>query len=125
MFLLIDECCSKGLVGVAEKLGHAAQLTREVRSLGKQASDADIHAFAKRNEAIVVTANAVDFMDLAGAGKGHPGMILLPSTPAKKAAALFKKVLPVAEKVFASQQSMFVEIDEDGTITSFQLPDAT
>lgn len=122
MYLLIDECCSKALVQVAEKLGHTAQRTVEVRELGSAAADKEIHAFARRHDAIVVTENAADFIKLAGAGKGHAGMILMPSVFGKQAAALFKAVLPVAEQVFAHKPNMFVEIDETGKITSFELP---
>lgn len=122
MYLLIDECCSKGLVKVAEDLGHAAQRTIGVRELGQAASDADIHKFAVANGAIVVTVNSVDFRALAGAGTGHPGMILMPNVIGKEAAKLFKKVLPHADAVFAASQNMFVEIDEAGAIRSFQLP---
>lgn len=123
MYLLIDECLSRGLITVATRLGHTAQLTKEVRDLGEQASDQDIATFARRSNAIVVTVNASDFRKLAGGSKGHHGMILLPSVPGKEAAALFRAVLPVAEALFETNENTFVEIDEDGKITSFQLPE--
>lgn len=122
MYLLIDECCSKALVQVAEKLGHTAQRTVEVRELGSGASDKEIAAFARRHDAIVVTENAGDFIKLAGGSKGHAGMILMPNVFGKQAGSLFKAVLPTADQVFASQPNMFVEIDEAGKITSFQIP---
>ncbi len=122
MYLLIDECCAKSLVKVAASLGHTAQRTVSVRALGHAASDEDIHEFANRNDAIIVTANGADFRDLAGDGDGHPGMILMPNVIGKEAARLFKKVLPAAEKLFATGPNMFVEIDETGVIRSFQLP---
>jgi hypothetical protein len=34
MYLLLDECCAKSLVAVAEALGHSAQRTIEVADLG-------------------------------------------------------------------------------------------
>lgn len=122
MYLLIDECCSKGLVKVAQSLGHTAQRTISVRALGRAASDADIHQFASRNGAILVTENSADFRELAGQGKAHPGIILMPNIVGKEAAMLFKKLLPEAERVFTGKQNMFVEIDEGGLIKSFQLP---
>jgi hypothetical protein len=72
-----------------------------------------------------VTENAIDFRRLAGSGKGHHGMILLPSVIGRKAAYLFGCVIPIAEKVFATSKNMFVEIDEDAKITTFQIPRST
>jgi predicted nuclease of predicted toxin-antitoxin system len=57
MFLLLDECCGKALVGVAAKAGHTAQRTFEVAVLGRQAPDADIFEFAGRVDAVFVTVN--------------------------------------------------------------------
>lgn len=122
MFLLIDECCSKGLVRVAQALGHTAQRTIEVAALGAGATDAEIHRFASKNLAIIVTENAVDFRRLAGSGKGHPGIILMPSVIGKTAATLFRRVLPIADEVFRGNTNMFVEIDDSGAMTSYQLP---
>jgi predicted nuclease of predicted toxin-antitoxin system len=122
MYLLIDECCGKALVTVAENLGHTGQRTRDVVELGSGADDQSIFAFARAHGAVFVTINRTDFMDLAAYGWDHAGVVVLPSVLGRDLARLFRTVLPVAEAVFASRPNMFVEIAETGRITSFQLP---
>jgi predicted nuclease of predicted toxin-antitoxin system len=122
MYLLIDECCGKALVTVAHRLGHTAQRTREVAVLGSGADDRLIFDFARRNEAVFVTINRTDYVALAAYGRPHPGVIVLPSAAGRELARLFRRVLPVAERIFARAENMFVEIDRRGRITSFRLP---
>jgi hypothetical protein len=99
MYLLIDECCGKTLVAVAETLGHAAQRTRDVAALRAGAADR------------------------TSRGRDHPGIILMPSVIGPKLGRLFRAVLPIAEDVFRDQPNMFVEIDENRRVRSFQLPE--
>jgi len=122
MFLLLDECCGKALVGVAAKAGHTAQRTVEVAVLGRQAPDADIFEFARRVGAVFVTVNRGDFISLAARGLAHPGVILIPSLPHAQLRPLFDAVLAVAEPRMAATPNLFVEVDASGAITSFQLP---
>ena len=121
MYLLIDECCGKSLVTAAESLGHTAQRTRDVATLGPGAADRDIFAFARANGAVFV--NRGDFLDLARHGRDpHPGVIVLPSVRGHELARLFRTVLPVAERIMAKTSSMFVEIEPRGRVSSFLLP---
>jgi predicted nuclease of predicted toxin-antitoxin system len=122
MYLLIDECCGKALLSVAHRLGHTAQRTREVGELGHGADDRRIFEFARHNEAVFVTINRTDYVALAAYGLPHPGVIILPSVAGRELARLFRRVLPVAERVFESGANMFVEIDVRERITSFRLP---
>lgn len=122
MYLLIDECCGKALVKVAEEAGHTAQRTREVGNLGPGAADRDIFDFALATGAVFVTINRADFVDLAAYGREHPGVIVLPSVLSQDLVRLFRMVMPVAERVVDANRSMFVEIDAAGLIRSFQLP---
>lgn len=122
MYLLLDECCGKALVGVAARAGHTAQRTVEVAALGRQAPDQDIFDFARSVGAVFVTVNRGDFIALAGRGRGHPGVILIPSLPHADLKPLFEAVLRAAEPLFASTTNLFVEIDTAGTISSFKLP---
>jgi hypothetical protein len=66
MYLLLDECCGKALVGIAERAGHTAQRTVEVAMLGRQAPDLEIFEFARQVGAVFVTVNRGDFIALAG-----------------------------------------------------------
>ncbi len=119
MYLLIDECCGKALVRVAEAAGHTAQRTREIHELGQGATDRDIFDFACRNGAVVVTSNHRDFEALAS-GQVHPGLIFVPQTIGSELSRLFKEVLPIADKVIGSGAGQMVEIEEDGRIVSFR-----
>jgi len=122
MYLLIDECCSKALVSIAHRLGHTAQRTREVAALGEAAEDRTIFDFASEYGAVLVTINRTDYVALAAYGPPHPGVIILPSVAGRALARLFRRVLPVAERVIESRENMFVEINARGAITSFRLP---
>lgn len=119
MYLLIDECCGKALVRVAEAAGHTAQRTREVEALGEGAKDRAIFDFACLYGAIIVTSNPGDFEALAS-GREHPGMIFVPQTLGSELARLFKAVLPVAESVIGAGASRIVEIEENGRIVSYR-----
>jgi predicted nuclease of predicted toxin-antitoxin system len=122
MYLLIDECCGKALVTVAQRLGHTAQRTSNVRALGRGAEDHTIFDFARRHEAVFVTINRTDYVALAAYGAAHPGVILLPSVAGRELARLFRTILPAAQRVIESRENMFVEIDVHARITSFRLP---
>ena len=122
MFLLIDECCGKALVSVAHRLGHTAQRTREVGKLGEGADDRTIFDFARASGAVFVTINRTDYVTLAGYGPPQAGVIILPSVGGRELARLFRRVLPVAERLIESGENMLVEIDARERITSFQLP---
>jgi predicted nuclease of predicted toxin-antitoxin system len=122
MFLLLDECCGKALVQIAEDGGHTAQRTVEVAVLGRGAPDSEIFDFARRQGAVLVTVNRGDFISLAGLGRQHPGVILIPSLPMAKLRPLFVAVVAAAEVIFAQGQNQFVEMDTHGAITSFSLP---
>jgi predicted nuclease of predicted toxin-antitoxin system len=122
VYLLIDECCGKALISAAEALGHTAQRTREVPGLGPGAEDEAIFAYARASGAVFVTINRADFIDLAAYGPDHPGVIVLPSVLGRDLARLFRAVLPLADEIMARQRSTFVEITENGRITSFELP---
>jgi predicted nuclease of predicted toxin-antitoxin system len=122
MYLLLDECCAKSLVAVAEKLGHCVQRTIDVAALGRQAADTDIFAFACGADAIVVTINRGDFIALATRSTDHAGVIILPSVPVRPLAALFEAVLLAASSIFDAERNVFVEIDAEGAVACFRLP---
>ena len=49
-----------------------------------------IFEFARRHGAVLVTINRADFADLAGLGRDHPGVIILPSVVGQELATLFR-----------------------------------
>ncbi|CAM2843059.1 hypothetical protein JHFBIEKO_2032 [Methylobacterium mesophilicum] len=115
MYLLLDECCPKSLVGIAEGLGHTAQRTVAVAELGRQATDAAIFAFGCAVGAIIVTVNAGDFLALAARMPAHPGLILLPSLPPSQTSLLFRKLLKAADEALRKPGGV-IRIDTAGRI---------
>lgn len=115
MYLLLDECCPRSLVGVASDLGHTAQRTLEIAGLGRQATDAAIFAFACAVRGTVVTVNAGDFLALAARVPNHPGLILLPSRTPAETGRLFRQALAAADSALRAPGSV-VRIDAVGRI---------
>ena len=114
MYLLIDECCGKGLVSVAEAAGHVAQRTVEIAKLGRGASDADIFAFAAAHRAIVVTINQGDFIQLSNRAMTRTGLILLPDAHGSELARIFRAGLPTAVDILEAEPGAVVRIDRAG-----------
>lgn len=117
MYLLIDECCGKALASVAEAAGHVAQRTIEVVQLGRGASDADIFGFAAAHQAVVVTINQGDFIQLSGQAARGAGLILLPGARGTELAKIFRAGLPAAAAILAASPTAMVSIDRDGVAT--------
>ncbi|MCJ2053637.1 DUF5615 family PIN-like protein [Methylobacterium sp. J-070] len=115
MYLLLDECCPKSLLAVAEARGHTAQRTLEIAGLGRQASDDAIFAFACQVGGIIVTVNAGDFLRLAKRVPEHPGLILLPSVPPTATASLFRRAVLAADEALRAPGSV-IRIDPAGRI---------
>ena len=115
MYLLLDECCPKSLVGIADGHGHTAQRTLAIAALGRQATDAAIFAFAREVRAVVVTVNAGDFLALAARAPDHPGLILLPSLPPGETGLLFKKAIRAADEALREPGGV-IRIDTAGRI---------
>ena len=122
MYLLLDECCGKALVRVADAAGHTAQRTVAIGVLGGQAPDHDIFDFAQRAGAVFVTVNRGDFIEPAAKGRAHPGVPLIPSLPHTELRPLIEKVLAVAGPLIADPSNVFVEIDAAGVVTRSRLP---
>lgn len=117
MYLLIDECCGKGLASVAGAAGHVAQRTIEITQLGRGISDADIFGFAAAHEAVVVTINQGDFIRLSVRAVRRAGLILLPSARGTELARIFRAGLPAAVTILAASPTAMVNIDWDGVAT--------
>jgi len=121
MYLLIDECCAKCLARHAAALGHVAQLSRDIGSLGLGASDRDIFDFARRNRAVIVTGNISDFVAL-GRRHSHPGMIFLPCVRPRVQTHLLRRALvDVAEAVYSGMlDNMFLDVSAEGRVIGFR-----
>ena len=75
MKLLLDENLSPRLVPLVTALGAYAM---HIAHLGRTgASDADLWEYAFRNDAVIATINAGDFLGLARGVELHPGLIVL------------------------------------------------
>src|ERR1043166_721604 len=109
---------------LASLTGSAIPHNEHVRSdnLALAPTTAGSSSSPRRNGAVFVTINRTHYVALAAYGRPHPGVIILPSVAGRELARLFRRVLPVAERVFRSGENMFVEIDARERITSFRLP---
>ena len=116
MFLLIDECCGKGLSAAAESQNHVAQRTVDTPGLGQGATDADIFAFAAEAGAVVVTINQADFIKLAGLSVPSCGLILLPALRGMELTRLFRSVLEKLVPVFDASEEAIVSVMPNGEI---------
>lgn len=119
MFHLIDECCGKGLVGVAESEGHVAQRTVDIEALRRGATDAEIFAFARQHGACVVTINQADFLQLSDSPPHDVALILLPSVRAPELAKLFRLALR-ALAAMAPSASRILQVTADGLVTALR-----
>jgi predicted nuclease of predicted toxin-antitoxin system len=74
MKFLVDEDVAIEVARCLQKAGHEAQLVAAV--LGVQTDDVEIWQHASRTDAIVVTCNRQDFLELAGSAPAT-GLIVL------------------------------------------------
>ena len=70
MFLLLDECCARSLVAIAEAAGHTAQRSVEVAELGRGALDPAIFEWARREGTILATSTPATSSPWPAAGGG-------------------------------------------------------
>lgn len=114
MYLLIDECCGKGIVAVAQRQQHAVQRSIEVIGLGPGALDQAVFAFAQRAGAVVVTVNQVDYLELADLEPDHHGLMLLPSMSGVLQARIFSGALREAVSLIEMRRGTSVVMGGDG-----------
>jgi predicted nuclease of predicted toxin-antitoxin system len=107
-------------VPVAGGTLYTAQRSVEVRDLGRGATDPDIYDFAKRQNALLVTRNRDDFAALV-LRRGPIPVIVLPSVPPRTQHAMLRYVVPIADRVFASEPGNFVEVSPSGFVESYRV----
>lgn len=120
MYFLIDECCAKGLVTVARRAGHTAQLITEVGALGAAADDSSVFQFARRSGAVLVTVNAGDFRRLAARTR-YPGIVVLPALREQGQSRLFRRGLPLIVLALSQDPGHFIDIDAAGRMRIIDL----
>ncbi len=100
---------------------YEAQRTVETIGLGPKATDEDIYDCVRTGRFVLVTQNGIDFARLA-IERGHIPVIVLPSgQPPQRQRAMLRHVAPIAEKVFARRQDVFVELKENGQVFSYRI----
>ncbi len=124
MYLLVDECCGKGLATAAQAAGHAVQRSIDVAALGRGASDAAIFAFAAENGAIVVTLNQGDFIALATRAVPGAGVLLLPSIRPLELGKLFRNAEAAITAIFDDAPHAVVRVAVDGSVEALAGADA-
>ncbi len=112
--ILIDECLSPALAGVARARGLAALHIIWLRRQGD--TDWDLAAFAAERNCVVVTNNRRDFLRLYRQSEVHNGLIII--VPRVRRAAqcrLFGLALDVAVR-HDSLVNLLIEVHADGSV---------
>ncbi len=111
--ILIDECLTPYLAGVAKMRGlvamHVAWLNRE------GSDDRAVAELAAERDYIIVTNNRRDFLRLYAELEVHNGLIIIvPAVPFEEQMRLFDLALDVAERQ-DSLINLLIEVHADGT----------
>ena len=121
MKFLIDECLSPHLVAVANNRGFEAHHV-VYRGWGGL-TDPQLLRHLLDEELILVTNNRDDFLDLVSGVELHPGLVvLLENVRRADQITLFDGGLEALSKM-TSLINKVVEIDADGAVTAFELPE--
>jgi predicted nuclease of predicted toxin-antitoxin system len=118
--ILIDECLSPGLVGVAKERGHDATHVVWLGAQGMQ--DWNLIALVARNDFVFVTNDRADFLRLFGELGVHNGLIILvPKTVRSEQIRLFNLALDAAERE-DNLINRVIEVNADGSVTVRKWP---
>ena len=112
--ILIDECLTPYLAGVAKVRGlvamHVAWLNRE------GSDDRALAELAAERDYIIVTNNRRDFLRLYAELEVHNGLIIIvPAVPVEEQCRLFGIALTVAERQ-ESLINLLIEVHVDGSV---------
>jgi predicted nuclease of predicted toxin-antitoxin system len=112
--ILIDECLSPYLAGVAKERGHVAM---HVAWLNREGSDdRELAVLAAERDYIIVTNNRRDFLRIYAQLDLHNGLIIIvPTVPAEEQCRLFALALDSVERQ-DSLINLLVEVLADGTV---------
>lgn len=75
MKFLLDQDVPEEIALLLRHWGHTATVLREVLPI--TTPDAEAFAYARANDLVLITCNRDDFLSLAAAHPGHPGLIVL------------------------------------------------
>lgn len=119
--LLIDECLSTALVGVARERGHPADHVVHLGLVGRQ--DWNLIPVIEAGDYCFVTNNRKDFLRLYGRQPLHNGLIVIvPNTHRQAQIRLFTGVLDELGGL-PDLVNQVIEICAEGRITRFPLPE--
>ena len=119
--LLIDECLSTALVGVARGRGHPVDHVTYLGLAGRQ--DWNLIPVIEAGDYCFVTNNRGDFLRLYGRQTLHNGLIVIvPNTQRQAQIDLFCRVLNELSRM-SDLINQVIEIEADGRITRFALPE--
>ena len=121
MRFLIDECLTIGLVEEARRWGFEAHHLVRLGRAGWR--DWNIAAFAMADDFVLVTNNAVDFLQFYARQDVHPGLVLiLPSVERAAQLVLFRAALR-ALKDLPDVVNKVIEASFDGLDTRVRIYD--
>ena len=129
MRLWFDEDLSPTLVRVAHELGFEATCNRDRGVLG--VSDTALRQLVHSEGFVFITDNASDFRPMYARDDIHPGLIVVPAGYGRAMQQFLTREVVnwVANAALQSDQAAadymlnrLVEIDRDGSVTSYALP---
>ena len=129
MRLWFDEDLSPTLVQVAHELGFEGTCNRDRDVLG--VSDAALRQLVQREGFVLVTDNASDFRPMYRREDVHPGLIVVPAGYGRATQHILTRdviswisgvALESGQAAADYMLNRLVEIDQDGSVTSYELP---
>jgi predicted nuclease of predicted toxin-antitoxin system len=127
--LWFDEDLSPTLVQVAHELGFEGTCNRDRDVLG--VSDAALRQLVQREGFVLVTDNASDFRPMYQREDVHPGLIVVPAGYGRATQRILTRdviswisgvALESGQAAADYMLNRLVEIDQDGSVTSYELP---
>jgi predicted nuclease of predicted toxin-antitoxin system len=124
----VDENLSPSLTKVCQEAGHEATSVRDRGMLN--ATDREVSRLCFEEDRILVTNNAVDFLELARESGLHPGLVFLPLGSGEEMRASMAAAIAEIERLAGEQgsdpESLMIngvlEVEEDGGCGRFEFP---
>lgn len=128
MRFFIDENLSPSLSKVCQGAGYDATSVRDRDMLN--ATDSEVSQLCFEEDRVLVTNNAVDFLELAKESGLHPGLIFLPLGSGEEMRASMATAITEIERLAteagAEPQELMVnnvlDVDDDGGCERFEYP---
>lgn len=128
MRFFVDENLTPSLTKVCQEAGYEATSVRDRGMLN--ATDREVSRLCLDEERILVTNNAVDFLELARESGLHPGLVFLPLGSGEEMRASMAAAIAEIERLAGEDGTdpeglminSVLEVEEDGGCGRFEFP---